>query len=99
METAVILEGARTPIGKFLGGFSEISTVELGVLAVKEALRRANVEPEQVEQTIIGHARQAGNGPNTGRQVSVKSGIPIEVSAYNVNMACASGMKAVQLGA
>ena len=99
METAVILEGARTPIGKFLGGFSEISTVELGVLAVNEGLRRANVEPEQVEQTIIGHARQAGNGPNTGRQVSVKSGIPIEVSAYNVNMACASGMKAVQLGA
>jgi acetyl-CoA C-acetyltransferase len=99
METAVILEGARTPIGKFLGGFSEISTIELGVLAVNEALRRANVEPEQVEQTIIGHARQAGNGPNTGRQVSVRSGIPVEVSAYNVNMACASGMKAVQLGA
>ena len=99
METAVILEGARTPVGKFLGGFSELPTVELGVLAVKEALRRASVETEQVEQTIIGHARQAGNGPNTGRQVSVKSGIPIEVSAYNVNMACASGMKAVQLGA
>lgn len=99
METAVILEGARTPIGKFLGGFTEVPTVELGVLAVKEALRRASVEPEQVEQTIIGHARQAGCGPNTGRQVSVKAGIPIEVPAYNVNMACASGMKAVQLGA
>ncbi|HET9724377.1 MAG TPA: acetyl-CoA C-acetyltransferase [Actinomycetota bacterium] len=99
METAVILEGARTPIGRFLGGFSELPTVELGVLAVKEALRRANVEPEQVEQTIIGHARQAGNGPNTGRQVSVKSGIPVEVPAFNVNMACASGMKAIQLGA
>ena len=99
METAVILEGARTPIGKFLGGFSELPTVELGVLAVKEALRRANVEPDQVEQTILGHARQAGNGPNTGRQVSVKSGIPVEVPAFNVNMACASGMKAVHLGA
>ncbi|HEX6230706.1 MAG TPA: thiolase family protein [Actinomycetota bacterium] len=99
METAVILEGARTPIGKFLGGFSEISTVELGVLAVQEALRRANVEAEQVEQTIIGHGRQAGNGPNTGRQVSVRSGIPTEVPAYNVNMACASGMKSIQIGA
>lgn len=99
METAVILEGARTPIGKFLGGFTEVPTVELGVLAVKEALRRANVEPEQVEQTIMGHARQAGCGPNTGRQVSVKAGIPVEVPAYNVNMACASGMKAIQLGA
>jgi acetyl-CoA C-acetyltransferase len=99
METAVILEGARTPVGRFLGGFSELPTVDLGVLAVQEALRRAQVEPEQVQQTIIGHARQAGNGPNTGRQVSVKAGIPQEVSGYNVNMACASGMKAVQLGA
>ncbi len=99
METAVILEGARTPIGRFLGGFTEVPTVELGVLAVREALRRAAVEPDQVEQTIMGHARQAGCGPNTGRQVSVKAGIPIEVPAYNVNMACASGMKAIQLGA
>jgi acetyl-CoA C-acetyltransferase len=99
VERPVILEGARTPIGKFLGSFSELPAVDLGVLAVKEALRRARVEPDQVEQTIIGHARQAGNGPNTGRQVSVKSGIPQEVSAFNVNMACASGMKAVQLGA
>src|SRR2546422_8637830 len=98
METAVILEGARTPIGKFLGSFAETSTVELGVLAAVEAMRRANVEPDQVEQTIFGHARQAGNGPNTGRQVSVRSGVPVEVAAYNVNMACGSGMKAAQLG-
>ncbi len=99
MERAVILEGARTPIGKFLGSFAEITTVELGTLAAVEAMRRANVEPEQVDQTIFGHARQAGNGPNTGRQVSVRSGVPKEVSAYNVNIACGSGMKAVQLGA
>ncbi|HEX9124034.1 MAG TPA: thiolase family protein, partial [Actinomycetota bacterium] len=99
MESAVILEGARTPIGRFLGSFAELPTVDLGVLAVKEALRRANVEPHQVEQAIMGHGRQAGNGPNTGRQVSVKSGIPQEVPAYNVNMACASGMKAVQIAA
>jgi acetyl-CoA C-acetyltransferase len=99
VETAVILEGARTPIGRFLGGFSELPAVELGTLAVTEALRRADVRPDQVELTIIGHARQAGNGPNTGRQVSVRAGIPVEVPAFNVNMACASGMKAVQLGA
>ena len=99
MERAVILEGARTPIGRFLGSFSELPTVELGVLAAREALRRANVEPDQIEQTIFGHARQAGNGPNTGRQVSVKAGVPVEVSAYNVNIACGSGMKAVQLAA
>ncbi len=99
METAVILEGARTPIGRFLGSFAELPAVDLGVLAATEAMRRSNVSPEQIEQTILGHARQAGNGPNTGRQVSVRAGVPVEVSAYNVNIACGSGMKAVQLGA
>src|SRR3989337_2390328 len=99
MERAVILEGARTPIGRFLGSFAEISTVELGVLAVREAMRRSGVEPAQIDQTILGHARQAGNGPTTGRQVSVRAGVPTEVSAYNVNIACGSGMKAVQLAA
>ena len=99
MERAVILEGARTPVGRFLGSFAEVLTVELGELAAKEAMRRAKVEPEQVEQTIFGHARQAGNGPNTGRQVSIRAGVPQTVSAYNVNIACGSGMKATQLGA
>ena len=99
MERAVILEGARTPIGRFLGSLAETPAVELGVIAAREAMRRSGVEPEQVEQTIFGHARQAGNGPNTGRQVSVGAGVPVEVSAYNVNIACGSGMKAVQLGA
>ena len=99
MERAVILEGARTPIGKFLGSFADVPAVELGTLAAREAMRRANVEPGIIDQTIYGHARQAGNGPNTGRQVSVNAGIPVEVGAYNVNIACGSGMKAVQLGA
>jgi acetyl-CoA C-acetyltransferase len=99
VERAVILEGARTPIGRFLGSFADTPTVELGTLAAKEALRRAGVAPARVDQTIFGHARQAGNGPNTGRQVSIHAGVPQEVSAYNVNMACGSGMKSVQLGA
>ena len=99
METAVILEGARTPVGRFLGSFAEVPTVELGVIAAVEAMRRSGVEPTLIDQTIFGHARQAGNGPNTGRQVSVRAGVPVEVSAYNVNIACGSGMKAVQLGA
>jgi acetyl-CoA C-acetyltransferase len=99
MERAVILEGARTPIGKFLGAYSELPAVDLGVLAATEAMRRAVVAPDQIDQTILGHARQAGNGPNTGRQVSVRSGVPVEVSAYNVNIACGSGMKAAQLAA
>ena len=99
METAVILEGARTPIGKFLGSFADTPAVELGTLAAREAMRRSGVEAETVDQTIFGHARQAGNGPNTGRQVSVRAGVPLDVSAYNVNIACGSGMKAVQLAA
>ncbi len=99
MERAVILEGARTPIGRFLGSFAETTAVELGTLAAREALRRADVGPDDVDQTIIGHARQAGNGPNTGRQVSIRADVPEDVSAYNVNIACGSGMKAVQLAA
>ena len=99
MERAVILEGARTPVGKFLGSFADVPAVELGTIAAREAMRRAAVEPDQIDQTIVGHARQAGNGPNTGRQVSVKAGVPVEVAAYNVNIACGSGMKAAQIGA
>ena len=99
METAVIVEGARTPIAKFLGSYADTPAVELGVLAAKEAMRRAEVDADRIDQTIFGHARQAGNGPNTGRQVSVGAGVPKEVSAFNVNMACGSGMKAAQLGA
>ena len=95
----MILEGARTPIGKFLGSFANTSAVDLGVAATKEALTRAAIEPEQVQETIFGHARQAGNGPNTARQVSYFAGIPQETNAFNVNMACASGSKATQLAA
>ncbi|HXF36880.1 MAG TPA: thiolase family protein [Actinomycetota bacterium] len=99
MERAVIVDGARTPIGRFLGGLAEVPAVDLGVAAVREALRRAGVEPERVDQVILGHARQAGNGPNPARQVAYRSGIPKEVPAYTVNMACGSGMKAIQLAA
>jgi acetyl-CoA C-acetyltransferase len=99
MERAVILDGARTPIGRFLGSFAETTTVELGTIAATEAMRRAAIAPEQVDQTIVGHARQAGNGPNPARQVSIRSGVPQETSAFTVNIACGSGLKAVQLAA
>lgn len=99
MERAVIIDGARTPIGKFLGAFSEMPVVDLGIVAVQEALRRAGVEPSEVQELVFGHARQAGNGPNTARQVAYRSGIPQEVPAYTVNMACGSGTKAVEMAA
>jgi acetyl-CoA C-acetyltransferase len=97
MERAVIVEGARTPVGRFLGGLAGVPAVDLGVAATREALRRAALSAEEVQELVFGHARQAGNGPNTGRQVSVRSDVPQEVPAYNVNMACGSGTKAVQV--
>ncbi len=99
MERAVIVEGARTPIGRFLGSFSEVPAVDLGIAAATEALRRSGVEPEQVDLAVFGHARQAGNGPNTARQVAYRSGLPQEVPAFTVNMACGSGVKALEVAA
>jgi acetyl-CoA C-acetyltransferase len=99
VERAVIIEGARTPVGNFLGALSDVPAVELGVIATQEALRRAGVERADVDELVYGHARQAGNGPNTGRQVAYRSGLPQEVPGFNVNMACGSGVKAVQVAA
>ena len=99
MERAVIVEGARTPIGKFLGSFSEVPVVDLAITATEEALRRARVDPSEVDEAVFGHARQAGNGPNTARQVSYRAGMGESVPAHTVNMACGSGVKAVEVGA
>ncbi|HYT29680.1 MAG TPA: thiolase family protein [Actinomycetota bacterium] len=99
MERAVIVEGARTPIGRFLGSFSEVPAVDLGVHATTAALRRAGVEPTEVDELVFGHARQAGNGPNPARQVAYRSGLGEEKPAFTVNMACGSGVKAVQVAA
>src|SRR5258708_12502999 len=70
----------------------------MGVVAAKAALERAGVQPQQVEETIFGNARQAGGGPNPARQISIRSGVPQEVPAYTVNKACASGIKSIALG-
>jgi acetyl-CoA C-acetyltransferase len=99
MERAVIVEGARTPVGKFLGAFSEVPAVDLGIAATKAALDRAGIEPSRVDELIFGHARQAGNGPNPARQVAYRSGLGEEKPAFTVNMACGSGMQAIQVAA
>ena len=99
MERAVILEGARTPIGKFIGSFVDVPAVDLGVVAAREAMRRAGVSPEDVQLAVFGHARQAGNGPNTARQVAYRSDITKEVPAFTANMACGSGVKAIEVAA
>jgi acetyl-CoA C-acetyltransferase len=98
MRSVLIASAVRTAIGKFGGTLSSLSAVELGVVAVKEALSRAAVEAAAVNEVIIGHARGAGNGPNPARQIGYRSGIPQEVPAYTVNKACGSSLKAIMLG-
>ena len=97
MPDVYILSAVRTPIGKFGGSLASLSAPELGVVAAKAAMERAGVQPQQVEETIFGNARQAGGGPNPARQISVRSGVPQEVPAYTVNKACASGLKSIAL--
>ena len=98
MSDVYILSAVRTPIGKFGGSLASLTAADMGVVAAKAALDRAGVQPEQIEETIFGNARQAGGGPNPARQVSIRSGVPQEVPAYTVNKACASGMKSIALG-
>jgi acetyl-CoA C-acetyltransferase len=89
----------RTPIGKFLGAFSPLSAPELGAAAVKGLLAKSGVEPKVVDRVLFGNGRQAGGGPNPARQVAIRAGIPEKSTAWTVNMACASGLKAILLGA
>ncbi|HEV2233514.1 MAG TPA: acetyl-CoA C-acetyltransferase [Terriglobia bacterium] len=98
MKGVFILGAVRTAIGKFGGTLRDFSAPELGAVAAWAALEQAGVAPEEVHEVIFGHARQAGNGPNPARQIGVRAGIPVEVPAYTVNKACASGLKAIVLG-
>jgi len=97
VQPVYILSGVRTPIGKFGGSLASQTAADMGVVAAKAAMERANVRPDQIEETIFGNARQAGGGPNPARQISVRSGVPQEVPAFTVNKACASGMKSIAL--
>jgi acetyl-CoA C-acetyltransferase len=98
LQAVFILSAVRTPIGKFGGTLAHMSAADMGVVAAKAALTRAAVSPDQVEETIIGNARQAGGGPNVARQISLRSGVPEAIPAYTVNQACASGLKSIALG-
>jgi acetyl-CoA C-acetyltransferase len=98
LQDVFIISAVRTPIGKFGGKLAHMTSPDLGAVAAKAAIEKAGIKAEQVEETIFGSARQAGNGPNPARQISVRAGIPKEVSAYTVNKACASGMQSIALG-
>lgn len=97
MTKTVILDGARTPFGKFLGALSPLSASDLGGIAIKEALRRAGVAAEEVDEVIMGSVLQAGQGQIPSRQAATKAGIPWGVKTETVNKVCASGMRSVTL--
>ena len=99
METAVILSAVRTPIGKFQGGLSGFSAPELGGQVVAEAIRRAALDPKQIDEAILGNVVQAGLGQNPARQAALKGGCDPRVAALTINKVCGSGLKAVALGA
>jgi acetyl-CoA C-acetyltransferase len=97
MQKVYIVAAKRTAIGKFMGAFTDVTAVELGAQCVKRTLQSINLAPEKVNEVLFGNARQAGNKPNPARQVSFFAGIPQEVPAYTINMACGSSIKAIAL--
>jgi acetyl-CoA C-acetyltransferase len=99
MADAVILSGARTPVGRFMGALQDFGAVDLGVIAARAAIERAGIDPGKVNEVIMGNVVQAGNGQNPARQVALRAGIPDAVSALTINKVCGSGLKAVMLAA
>jgi acetyl-CoA C-acetyltransferase len=96
---AFILSAVRTPIGKFLGELSDVPAPRLGAVAIREALKRADVHPEQVDEVVMGNVVQAGVGQAPARQAALFAGLPDTIAAYAVNKVCGSGLKAVMLAA
>ena len=99
MEKVVIASACRTAIGKFGGTLANVSAAELGSIVIKEAISRAGITPEAVDQVYMGCVIQAGLGQNVARQASIKAGLPIETPAVTINVVCGSGLEAVNMGA
>jgi acetyl-CoA C-acetyltransferase len=97
MEQAVIVSAVRTPVGSFAGCFKDVGAPELGSHAIRAALERAQVSPEDVDEVVLGCVLQAGLGQNPARQAALAAGLPVEVPATTINMLCGSGLKAVTL--
>ena len=92
MSEAYIISGARTPIGSFLGSFKSLSATDLGAVAVSEAMSRAGVTPDQVDEVIMGNVISAGVGQAPARQAALKAGLPSTIAAVTVNKVCGSGL-------
>src|SRR6266566_3386536 len=99
IKEAVIISAVRTPVGKFLGALKSFKATELGAIVVREAVQRAGVKPEDVDEVIMGCVIQAGLGQNPARQAALLGGLPDKVSAVTVNKVCGSGLKAVMMAA
>jgi acetyl-CoA C-acetyltransferase len=99
MHEAVIVSACRTPIGTFGGKLKEIPASQLAAVTIREALRRGNIAPAEVDEVIFGNVVQAGTGQNPARQAAVHAGIPLHIPAFTVNKVCGSGLKAVALAA
>jgi acetyl-CoA C-acetyltransferase len=97
MSRSVIVAGARTPIGKFAGGFKDLKAVDLGAVAIREAVARAGVPADSIDYVIMGQVLQAGAGQITARQAAIAAGIPKEVPAITINKVCLSGLNAIAL--
>src|SRR5712672_1189316 len=97
IKEAVIISAVRTPVGKFLGALKNFKATELGAIVVREAVKRARVKPEEVDEVIMGCVIQAGLGQNPARQAALGGGLPFGVSAVTVNKVCGSGLKAVMM--
>lgn len=95
MKEIVIVSAVRTPVGSFNGALGQIPVAELGAIVIKEAIQRANLTPDQVDEVIMGHVLQGGQGQNTTRQAAIKAGLPVNVPAWTVNKLCGSGLKSV----
>ena len=94
-EDIFLVAAARTPIGKFGGALAAMTAPDLGVASAKATLARSGIDPVAVDEVVFGNARQAGVGPNSARQVAIRSGLRHEVPAYTVNQACGSGLRAI----
>ena len=99
MKKVVIVSACRTPIGSFGGSFKDVSARELGAIAAKEAIKRAGITPDKIDEAYIGNILAAGNGQNIARQVVLDAGCPVEVPALTINIVCGSGLRAVSLAA
>ena len=99
MDDIVIVAAARTPVGSFLGGLKDVSAAFLGQVAIKEVIKRGKLDPQEVDEVIMGQVLTGGTGQNPARQAALAAGLPKEKTALTINQVCGSGVRSIALGA